>query len=177
MKIFAKNVWYFVPWSSRFMTPKRRYFCWMSSQSTFKNLEMVWQCEYASPDNSWQLMATACTWQYRHIRLGYSLRRYYMTNLARIGANFRDFKLIVGHINWSYCSPLLFISGPLTVSEQYCGLALHWSRNVCEDCLIITHYVQQLVSARTRKQEVTRYDHVCDFTNELLQRPATSWIQ
>ena len=49
--------------------------------------------------DSWQPMGTAKAWQYRHIKLGYALRRYYVTNLARIGANFRNFKLIVGHIN------------------------------------------------------------------------------
>ena len=51
-------------------------------------------------------MGTAWAWQYRHIRLGYALRRYFTTNLVRIGVNFRDFKLIVGRINWSYCNPL-----------------------------------------------------------------------
>ena len=59
-----------------------------------------------------------------------------MTNLVRIGANFRDFKVIVGRIN--LCPAAGF--------------------------------------GQDSKQEVTQYDHVCDATNELLQRPATSWI-
>ena len=37
-----------------------------------------------------------------------------MTNFVRIDVNFRDFELIVGRINVSYCSPLFFISGSLT---------------------------------------------------------------
>ena len=98
--------------------PKGVIFAKFLSQNTSNNLEMLCQCECASPDNLWQLMGTAWAWQYRHIRLGYALRRYYVTNLARIGANFRNFKLIVGHINWSYYSPLFLISGPLTVSDQ-----------------------------------------------------------
>ena len=59
-------------------------------QNIDKNVEIVCQCEYASPHNSWQLMGTAWAWQYRHIRLGCALTRYYMTNLTKIGSNFRD---------------------------------------------------------------------------------------
>ena len=50
-------------------------------------------------DNLWQPMGTARAWQYRHIKTWIRSWRYYVTNLARIGANFRNFKLIVGHIN------------------------------------------------------------------------------
>ena len=60
------------------------------SQNTSKNLEILCQCQYASSDN---------IWQFRHIRLGYVLRRYFMTNLVWISANFRNFKVIVGRIN------------------------------------------------------------------------------
>ena len=76
------------------------------SENISKNLKIVCQCEYASPDNLWLLMGTAWAWQNRHIRLGYALRRYFMTHLVRIAVNFRDFKLIVVRINWSYCNPL-----------------------------------------------------------------------
>ena len=79
--------------------PKGIIFAKFISQNTLKNLEIVCQCEYASPDNLWHLIGTAWAWQYRHIRLGYALRRYLMTNFVRIGANFRDFELIVGRIN------------------------------------------------------------------------------
>ena len=100
--------------------PKGVIFAQYLLQNTSKNLEIVCQCEYASPDNLWQLMGTAwnevchlpCAhvlcfspgmahilfWQYRHIWLGYALRRYFMTNLVRICIHFRDFKLIVGCI-------------------------------------------------------------------------------
>ena len=76
------------------------------SENISKNLKILCQCEYASPDNLWQFMGTAWAWQCRHIRLEYALRRYFRTNLVRIGVNFRDFKLIEGRINWSYCNPL-----------------------------------------------------------------------
>ena len=79
--------------------PKGIIFAKFISHNTFKNLEIVCQCEYASPDYLWQLMGTAWAWRYRHIRLGCALRRYFMTNFVRIGANFRDFELIVGRIN------------------------------------------------------------------------------
>ena len=36
--------------------------------TTSKNLEILCQCEYASPENLWKLMGTAWAWQYRHIR-------------------------------------------------------------------------------------------------------------
>ena len=81
------------------MAPKGVIFAKFLSQNTSNNLEIVCQCECASMDNLWQPMGTARACQYRHIKLGYALRRYYVTNLARIGANFRNFKLIVGHIN------------------------------------------------------------------------------
>ena len=53
---------------------------------------------------------------------------FFYDHLVRIGATFRDFKLIVGHINWSYCSPLFLISGLLT-----CSVAWH--------CIYLEMYV------------------------------------
>ena len=108
--IFAQNVWYFVRCASRLIAQKRVIFAKFLSQNTSKNLEILCQCEYASLNDLWQLMGTVWAWQNRHIRLGYALRRYFMTKVVWIGANFRDFKLIIGRINWLYCSPLFFIS-------------------------------------------------------------------
>ena len=98
-----------------------------------------------------------------------------MTHLVRIGVTFREFKLIVGRINSSYSSPLFLISTP-TDSDQWCGLTLYSFQNVCEGSLIIRPLCPAAGFGQNRKQEVTRYDHVCDVTNKLLQRPATSWI-
>ena len=96
-----------------------------------------------------------------------------MTHLVRIGVTFREFKLIVGRINSSYSSPLFVTSTP-TDSDQWCGLTLYSFQNVCECSLIIRPLCPAAGFGQNRKQEVTRYDHVCDVTNKLFQRPATS---
>ena len=72
--------------------PKRRLvFAKFLSQNTSNNLAIVCQCECASMDNLWQPVGTARAWQYRHIKLGYALRRYYVTNLTRIWRQLSQF--------------------------------------------------------------------------------------
>ena len=117
MKIFAqKNVWCFVPCASRFLAPKMGVILAIYSQNTSKNLAILCQCEYASPDNLWQLMGTAWAWQYRRIRRDMFSEGIY-DNLVIIGANFRDFKVIVGRINWSYFSRLFLVSAPTNCDQ------------------------------------------------------------
>ena len=49
----------FGPFASRFMAPSGVIVVKFLSQNISKNLEMLCQCEYTSPDNLWQLMGTA----------------------------------------------------------------------------------------------------------------------
>ena len=100
-----------------------------------------------------------------------------MTHFVRIGVYFRDIKLIVGRINVSYCSPLFCLSvHPLTVTSNVAWHCIYFKMYV-RTVLIIWPICPAAGFGQNRKQEVTRYDHVCDVTNELLLRPATSWIR
>ena len=131
-KIFDKNVWYFLCHVLHDLwPPKGVILAKFLSPNTSNNLEIVCQCDCASPDNLWQLMGTAWAWQYRHIRLGYALRRYYVTNLARIGANFRNFKLIVGHID--------------LITVRYFWSVAHWqwvTSSVAWHCIYLEMYLK-----------------------------------
>ena len=50
--------------------------------------------------------------------------------------------------------------------------------SVAWHCINLDMYVKTAAGfGQKRKQEVTPYDNICDVTNELLQRPTTSWIQ
>ena len=117
------------------------------SQNTSKYLEILCQCEYASPDNLYQLLRITWALQYQHIGLGNALRRYFMTILFRIDASFRICKLIVGRINWSYFSPLFLVRAPTDSASS-----VFWHRIYFEmyasTVYLLPHYVQQMDSAR-----------------------------
>ena len=56
---------------------------------------------------------------------GYVLRRYFMTNSVRIGANFRDFK-VIDHISVDY----FWSVHPLTVTSSVTWQCIHFEMYV-----------------------------------------------